>query len=32
MEKITYERRIHESVDDGSFSGVISQKLTATKG
>ena len=28
MEKISYERRVYESVDDRSLSWVISQKST----
>ena len=31
MEKNSYERSAYESVDDGSPSWVISQKLTKTK-
>ena len=31
MEKNSYERRVYESVDDGSPSWVASQKLTENK-
>ena len=31
MEKISYERRVYESVDDGSLSYAIPQKSTEKK-
>ena len=31
MEKNSYERRVYESVDDGSQSWVTSEKLTENK-